>query len=180
MSLSRFLQKLRLKDGSPRPASPNRAAAGPTDPPRPAAVPAPSSSSLQERLWNQAYDGLRADEPKIVEAYEKFLSTELQDDGGSSLATNDDSQHTERGRQLEQLIQIGLRRTEKVTTVKGKIEDGLQTVNIVKGLVSSAVQAAPAAAVAWVGVCFSLEVSKYRLAGRGHQLTETGLDELVR
>ncbi|KAL6408691.1 hypothetical protein AUP68_07635 [Ilyonectria robusta] len=36
-----------------------------------------NSERLRERLWNQAYDGLKADEPEIVDAFEKLLSTEL-------------------------------------------------------------------------------------------------------
>ncbi|SPO02390.1 related to Vegetative incompatibility protein HET-E-1 [Cephalotrichum gorgonifer] len=154
-------RKIKRKDGgSPQSTSPRRAAS-PAGPLRSAAVSDSElpSLSLQERLWNQAYDALRADEPKVVEAYERFLSTELQNDGGGSLTADDDGQqHTKRPQQMEQLIQIGLRRTEKVAAAKKKIGDGLQTVNIVKGMAISAVQAAPAAAVAWVAVCFSLEV----------------------
>jgi hypothetical protein len=36
-----------------------------------------SSSSLQKRLWNEAYDGLKKTESAIVDAYEKILSQEL-------------------------------------------------------------------------------------------------------
>ncbi|KAM6514118.1 hypothetical protein FALCPG4_015280 [Fusarium falciforme] len=46
----------------------------------------PSLPSLQERLWNEAYDGLKASEPKLVGAYEKILSAKLHGDDPSSVA----------------------------------------------------------------------------------------------
>ncbi|KAG5819041.1 hypothetical protein H9Q74_009702 [Fusarium xylarioides] len=58
-----------------------------------------------------------------------------------------------------QLGQAGLDRTRKQASIKRGIDEGLQTVQVVRGIVDKAVQAAPAAAVAWVGVCFGIEVS---------------------
>ncbi|KAH6694059.1 NACHT domain-containing protein, partial [Plectosphaerella plurivora] len=169
--MGRFTQSLaRRFKGSSRPESPVQAASPAPPPPTatlkpsaesPAETSSPKSSApeisapnLQGRLWNQAYDGVKADEPKIVEAYERLLS-ELQNDADSALASD---KHAERERQMEQLVEIGLQRTEKAAALAEKVGDGLQTVMTVKGLVSSAVQVAPAAAVAWVGVCFALEV----------------------
>jgi hypothetical protein len=60
---------------------------------------------------------------------------------------------------MERLIHVGLQRMEKDVAAKQKVGDVLQTVKIVKGMVGTAVQAAPEAAVAWVGVSFALEVS---------------------
>src|SRR5690606_17234397 len=36
-------------------------------------------SILEERLWNQAYDSLKNDDPKLVDNYEKILSRCLKD-----------------------------------------------------------------------------------------------------
>lgn len=60
---------------------------------------------------------------------------------------------------MERLVRAGLERTEKEATVKQGIEQGMQAVNSVKGIVDKAVQASPEAALAWVGICFALEVS---------------------
>lgn len=99
---------------------------------------------------------MKTDQRGTVEAYERLLF-ELQNDGDRSLTSNGTGK--DKGRQMEELVEIGLRRTEKAAALAKKVGDGLQTVMTVKGLVSNAVQAAPAAAIAWVGVCFALEVS---------------------
>lgn len=59
---------------------------------------------------------------------------------------------------MQQLVQEGLDRTRKEASIKQGIDEGLQAVQAVRGIVDKAVQAAPEAAVAWVGVCLGLEV----------------------
>ncbi|RSL86770.1 hypothetical protein CDV31_016354 [Fusarium ambrosium] len=59
---------------------------------------------------------------------------------------------------MQQLVQAGLDRTQKQASIKRGIDEGLQVVKEVKGMVNKAVQAAPEAAVAWVGVCLGLEI----------------------
>jgi hypothetical protein len=60
--------------------------------------------------------------------------------------------------QMHQLVQSGLRRTEKDAEVKQGMEEGIKAVMAVKQIVDRAIQASPEAAIAWVGVCFGLEV----------------------
>jgi N-terminal domain of NWD NACHT-NTPase len=131
--------------------------------------PATSPPSLPERLWNRAYDQAKAGNSNAVDAYEKILSARLseQDADASDALDSADlaSQQNEivqnadeRRVQMHQLVQYGLRRTEKEAEVKQGMEDGIQTVMIVKEVVNKAIQASPEAAVAWVGVCFALEV----------------------
>jgi hypothetical protein len=43
-------------------------------------------------------------------------------------------------------------------SIKRGIDEGLQAVQAIRAIVDKAVQAAPEAAVAWVGVCLGLEV----------------------
>lgn len=116
---------------------------------------------LRERLWNQAYDGLKADEPGIVDAFEKLLSTELQNNDRDTPPSANiiGSTPDERRPQMESLVQVGLERTAKEVAIKQKVNVGIQTVSMVKGAMDKAVQVAPQAAIAWVGVCFVLEVS---------------------
>ncbi|KAH7146737.1 hypothetical protein B0J13DRAFT_473574, partial [Dactylonectria estremocensis] len=153
---------------SPTPSQPaseptSKPSPRPTPSPTPSAGPETSSLSLQERLWNQAYDELKANEFKIVEAYEKILSAELHRGNLTSAAF--ESRGIEIGQtrearwgQMKQLVQAGLERTQKEAAVKRGIDDGLQAVHAVKGAIDKAVQAAPEAAIAWVGVCFGLEI----------------------
>ncbi|CAM1503379.1 Fc.00g081550.m01.CDS01 [Cosmosporella sp. VM-42] len=119
--------------------------------------------SLQERLWNQAYDELKASEPRVVETYEKILSGELCRIDSSSVVpepTENEIGRTReiRCRQMQLLVQAGLDRTQKEASIKRGIDEGLQAVQAVRGVVDKAVHAAPEAAVAWVGVCLGLEI----------------------
>lgn len=131
--------------------------------------PATPPSILPERLWNQAYDLVKASDPSTVDAYESILSARLseQDAGASDpphpadLASqqNKIAQDADKRRmQMQRLVQHGLRRTEKDAKVKQDMEDGTQAVMAVKEIVDKAIQASPEAAIAWVGVCFALEV----------------------
>lgn len=119
--------------------------------------------SIQERLWNQAYDELKESEAKLVKAYERILSAEL-DRNDSSFVVSESTEYEigktreERCRQMQQLVQGGLDRTQKQASIKRRIDEGLQAVQSVRGIVDKAVQASPEAAVAWVGVCLGLEV----------------------
>ncbi|KAM9874789.1 nwd1 protein [Verticillium dahliae] len=168
---TRLLQKIKSKISSSRPTSPHPPPA-PATSPRPSALSETSVTSLQERLWNQAYDGLKTDEPGIVEAYEKVLSAELRDgESTGNTAAENQIEAVSRGRshQMERLVQAGLQRTEKDAAVKQKIHDGIQVASPVKALIGKAVQAAPEAAIAWVGVCFALEILS-------NPLTEPGIN----
>lgn len=158
-SLQKFVSKIRSR--TPQPTPPRTPAlTSPT--PQLSSGPETPPHSLQAQLWNQAYDELKASEPDIVEAYEKILSCELDRD--SSTPTNSASRKNvieptrERWRQMEQIVQAGLKKTEKEAAVMQRIDDGLQVAYSVKGIADKAVQAAPEAALAWVGVCFALEV----------------------
>ncbi|KAM6506996.1 hypothetical protein FALCPG4_018389 [Fusarium falciforme] len=151
--------------------TPSRPVSQPTTQPTSQSTPSPPTStdsdtslpSLQERLWNEAYDGLKASEPKLVGAYEKILSAKLHGNDPSSVAsepTNNEiaSARGTRCRQMQQLVQAGLDRTQKQASIKRGIDEGLQAVQEVRRIVDKAVHAAPEAAVAWVGVCLGLEI----------------------
>jgi len=120
---------------------------------------------LQVRLWNQAYDGVKATDPELVEAYERILSTKLRGKGAetctdASTVSNDIARTREpRAVQMQHLVRIGLEKTQREAAVKQKIGDGMAVIAVVKGVIDKAVQASPEAAIAWVGVSFALEVS---------------------
>ncbi|KAI3571568.1 NACHT domain-containing protein [Fusarium oxysporum f. sp. albedinis] len=154
---------------SPTPSQPaSKPAARPTSQPTPSPPTSTDSETspllnLQERLWNQAYDELKASEPKLVEAYEKILSVGLHRKDPSSVTCESTENEIEgaretRCRQMQQLVRDGLDRTQKAASIKRGIDDGLQAMEAVKGIVDKAIQAAPEAAIAWVGVCLGLEI----------------------
>ncbi|RKK57406.1 Vegetative incompatibility protein HET-E-1 [Fusarium oxysporum] len=154
---------------SPTPSQPaSEPAARPTSQPTPSPPTATDSKTspllnLQERLWNQAYDELKASEPKLVEAYEKILSVGLHRKDPSSVTCESTENEIEgaretRCRQMQQLVRDGLDRTQKAASIKRGIDEGLQAVQAVRGIVDKAIQTAPEAAVAWVGVCLGLEI----------------------
>ncbi|CAH0048128.1 unnamed protein product [Clonostachys solani] len=122
-----------------------------------------SLPTLQERLWNKAYDELASSEPKLVEGYEKILSAELDRSSSAPVTTQPMENRIGRSRearshQMQQLVQEGLKRTEKVASLKRGIGEGSQAVESVKEVVAKAVHAAPGAAIAWAGVCLGLEI----------------------
>ncbi|RYP42429.1 hypothetical protein DL768_010338 [Monosporascus sp. mg162] len=143
----------------PLPASPTPT----TSTPQPAS-PDSTTSELQGRLWNEAYDDLKKKEPKLVDAYERLLSRELSEKDSSS--TGETSQKNEieqtdsktRRSQMVRLVQAGLEKTEKEAAVKHDIQEKMHAVSSVKELIDTAVKSVPEAAIAWTGACFALQM----------------------
>nr|XP_036586261.1 uncharacterized protein CTRU02_03646 [Colletotrichum truncatum]KAF6796668.1 hypothetical protein CTRU02_03646 [Colletotrichum truncatum] len=167
---SRWFKKIKSKvrhpdSASPRVSPPSVPIAQPSAVPQTSAAPQTSTSttSLKERLWNQAYDELKLSESDVVEAYEKLLSDELLGDNPPPTATAADGHSNkppseERWRLMERLVQAGLQKIEKEAATKQKISEGIRIISPLKDVIGKAMQAAPQAAVAWVGVSFALEL----------------------
>ncbi|KAI1457056.1 WD40 repeat-like protein [Annulohypoxylon moriforme] len=116
---------------------------------------------LQERLWNKAYDDLRSEQPKLVDAYEKLLSSKLRSMDSSSTDEANEINQTDWGKrqfQMNTLVKAGLEKNQKAATVEKRVQGVLQIVDTVRRLIDGAVQSVPQAAIAWTGVCFALEV----------------------
>jgi hypothetical protein len=118
-----------------------------------------------ELLWDEAYDSLGDDQPALVKAYEKILSRELN---GMSIAsqTSDDQPNVieqknkeMRRSQMSQLVQKGLKKTEKEAKVKQGIGNAMQVALGANDIITFAVQSCPQAALAWTGVTLALQVS---------------------
>ena len=60
---------------------------------------------------------------------------------------------------MERLVQARLKKTEKEDEVKHTAGELMQGVLSVKAAVSLGLQAVPQAALAWAGICFTLEVN---------------------
>ena len=140
-----------VSDVLPPPASPAPAASGAATSDT---VPS-TSSDPPERLWNRAYDELKAKEDKWVDAYERILSHELK--GYDSSSTNLELQKneieqkspTKRRQQMSQLVEAGLRKTAGEDKVKQVIGEAMQGVLNVKDMIGWALQPVPQAALAW-------------------------------
>lgn len=128
-----------------------------------AADPRPDTASPSGpgRLWAQAYEAVKEDKPRLVEAYEELLHRVL---GGSGPADP---------KQMHQLVLEGLEKTKKEAAAKEKFEDGMRVIASVSGLVGTAVKHAPESAAAWGGVCLLLQVSSSFREGR-RPLTSAG------
>lgn len=163
-STSSSKQPLTTISSAPTPQATLPAATVGSPQPSPAGSAPCMPSSLRGPLWNQAYDGLKEKEPELVDAYERILSRELSGGEWSSIDLESQKNEIEQGSpekrrsQMMRFIQAGLDKTEKEAVVKQGIEDGMQAVHSVKGIIDKAVKVAPEAALAWVGVCFALEV----------------------
>ncbi|PWI64590.1 hypothetical protein PCL_09520 [Purpureocillium lilacinum] len=126
-------------------------------------------TSLPGRLWTNAYDAIKRNEPALVEAYETVLQFEL---GAELSRTNTgegnghiDTQHTRA--EMVQIVDAGLKRTLRESAVKRKLEEGMRLVSSVKDLVGSAVKYAPEVATAWAGVCLLLQILENPTAEAG-------------
>jgi hypothetical protein len=98
-----------------------------------------------------------------VKEYEKVLCAELGAQATSAgkfdpvhgLIYND---REERAAQMRELVDAGLKRSRKHMDAAQNVSEGIRAIFVFKGVVDNAVQACPQAAVAWVGICFALEV----------------------
>ncbi|KAL7803474.1 hypothetical protein V8C44DRAFT_353120 [Trichoderma aethiopicum] len=119
--------------------------------------------SIGQRLWDEAYDSIKHDDPKLVEGYEMILSRYLNgeisiSDSGAPrpniIASNPDT----RREQMNELIRTGLEKTAREAKVKDGLSTALGIVLSLKEVVSAAITAVPQASIAWSGVCIALGV----------------------
>lgn len=126
---------------------------------------AEASITPPERIWNEAYDGLKAEEPKLVQAYEKILSLKLTGDPTVSMDQVSEKNVIQeenvsiRRAQMYQLIDNGVNKTMQEANIKGNIGIAMQVVNATKKLIGDTIKDIPQAALPWAIVCVSLEVS---------------------
>ncbi|CZR68290.1 uncharacterized protein PAC_18189 [Phialocephala subalpina] len=128
----------------------------------PPSEPQSSSSSYPQDLWNQAYDRLRADEPTLIQKYEKILSQSLQASRLSSTPSHLDvniirTDQEIRRSQMSQIIKAGLEETGKAAKWNTASRGAMKSIVAAKEMISSAVQASPQASIAWAGVSMSLD-----------------------
>ncbi|KAK5996815.1 Vegetative incompatibility protein HET-E-1 [Cladobotryum mycophilum] len=118
--------------------------------------------NLPEQLWDEAYDGLKTEEPKLMQLYETILSNKLhtynfdpaQEPNENNIAPTGDK----RREQLLGLIEAGRGLIERERNVKDGIEQAMGVVVSMKEIISSTVQTLPQAALPWSLVCLGIEI----------------------
>ncbi|GAB1319274.1 Vegetative incompatibility protein HET-E-1 [Madurella fahalii] len=114
-----------------------------------------------EQFWDQAYDELKKEDRKLVEAYEKILSRDLgatpdhADDNPNTIAQNDPDS---RRRQMEQVVKAGLDRISREAELKQRLDTVTDVVLQAKTTIGFAVQALPQASLPWAATCVALEM----------------------
>ncbi|KAK2024517.1 hypothetical protein LX32DRAFT_500459, partial [Colletotrichum zoysiae] len=123
-------------------------------------------------LWNRAYEGLRDEDPQLVDRYEKLLSTELgehgKDDSLDYIRNQIDPNPNERQSQLKAITDRGLQRAdEKQITytlfghdfvLQDQVAQAGRLIQTMKALIGEAVKVSPEASLAWAGVFVLLPV----------------------
>ena len=130
--------------------------------------PGSANKQLQQRLWNDAYEQLKADDAKLVESYELILSEHMLSPTGNEGAADEFARQNEisndpekRQQQMEMLKEAGLERTRKGASVKAKINSALQTVAPIRDILEKSLKASQEAAAVWSGVSLIFEVKSY-------------------
>ncbi|KAL2885250.1 Vegetative incompatibility protein HET-E-1 [Ceratocystis lukuohia] len=121
--------------------------------------------TLQEKIWEDAYQRLKSEEPELVKAFESIILSEPQLDETSTEPTDRiegkvTAELKVTSRQMRKVAEKGIERTKKEASLKQGIDRGLQAVQAIMGIMDKALRAAPEAAVIWATVCLGIEVLK--------------------
>ena len=112
------------------------------------------------RLWTEAYDAIRNDDPRLVAAYEKIFLKELGNESDAKIGGENDQ--TDAGlthNRFIQLVKVHLDNTYQKNLVNHKVQASVRIASSVREIVNTALKEAPEAATAWGGVCLLLKVS---------------------
>jgi hypothetical protein len=121
-----------------------------------------------QKLWDEAYDALSNQDPGLLKAYERVLNRELnqnldeeqknpRESPQANLVQNDDLEM--RRSQMKQLVQGGLKKTEKEARLKQNVGGVIDIAKDAITLISVALQACPQAALPLAGVTLAIQVS---------------------
>ncbi|OPB40895.1 hypothetical protein A0O28_0009760 [Trichoderma guizhouense] len=118
-----------------------------------------SAQLVPETIWDLAYDALKTEDAALVQAYERILSSKLQNTTVTADVNVINQRDKEKRRhQMHQLVKGGLDKISQETKVKSFVGSVLQTVNLAQNIVTEVVKDVPQAAIPWAAVCLSLEL----------------------
>ncbi|KAL7813976.1 WD40 repeat-like protein [Trichoderma aethiopicum] len=121
----------------------------------------PGAAVSPQRLWDEAYDKLKSEQPELMEGYETILSnmlSSLQHDPENSSQVTIESNSDSRRAQLLDVIKSSQKKIEREGKVKENIGQVLSVISSLNSTIQAAIQAAPQAALPWSIVSMSLEV----------------------
>ncbi|KAL7935407.1 hypothetical protein V8C35DRAFT_272036 [Trichoderma chlorosporum] len=131
--------------------------------PQNSVTPKKKEATSPQELWDEAYDGLKAEQPKLIQIYEVILSNKLKDPNFDNLEEGAETNAVEatgdkRRAQMLLLIQSGQKRIKKESEIKESVGQFIEIVNSMKSIISTAIEAAPQAALPWSIVTMTLEI----------------------
>jgi hypothetical protein len=119
---------------------------------------------LRSQLWTDAYDSLKKEEPRLVDAYERILSLHLSEHTGvtANIGSQDNDMEKmepeERQQILKEIIKTTLKISESGASTEKCLHNSKDNLEFVKQMISSITEAAEEVAFAWMGVCLALKV----------------------
>jgi hypothetical protein len=126
--------------------------------------------SISQRLWNDAYDSLENDNEtaELVKAYTKTLTMVLKAEKASDTSASRASDVStelkdpiQRQMHMKKLVKDGQAKVFTASNITKAVGDVAKFILSAKGLVDSAIQNIPQAALPWAGVCVGLQVSAH-------------------
>ncbi|KAL2886031.1 Vegetative incompatibility protein HET-E-1 [Ceratocystis lukuohia] len=135
----------------------------PPSPPKPEPV---ALSTLQEKIWGNAYKGSKSKEPELVEAFEKIIlsKSHLSVKPTDRIEGEVTAELNVTSSQMREVAEQGIEKTKKQAALVQGTDHGLRAVQAVMGIMDRALRAAPEAAVIWATVCLGIEVLKNPIA----------------
>ena len=118
--------------------------------------------SLSEQLWNNAYDSLRKDEAKLIQAYEVLLTKEICGDISKNDVSKTNLIVDDIGRRKDQMldfIKSELKKTEKEAAIKLQVANVVRRVTAVKEAISTGLNPSPEATLVWTALTARVRVS---------------------
>ncbi|WPJ60798.1 hypothetical protein SMAC4_09902 [Sordaria macrospora] len=147
-----------------------------------------TTTSLSVKFWEDAYNEFKKEETELVNAYEKMLSRQLQSGSNSMMLESQPNiksqpniiaqNNLDRRRQMMQLINAGLAKTEREAKVKESCGGVVDVVLSVKKIISEAIQTVPQAALPWTGICIALEMLANPI--KATEANRKGIDYVVK
>jgi N-terminal domain of NWD NACHT-NTPase len=125
------------------------------------------SLSTSQRLWNEAYDSLKNDNDtsELVKGYVKTLVKCLRAEKARDTSSGADDVSTEledptkRQMYMKKLVEEGRAKVSTASKITKGVGDVSEFVLSAKGMIDSAIQNIPQAALPWAGVCVGLQAS---------------------
>ncbi|KAL6800148.1 hypothetical protein J3E68DRAFT_435555 [Trichoderma sp. SZMC 28012] len=121
------------------------------------------NATSPEEIWDEAYDGLKAEQPQLMHIYEIILSNKLHDPNLENLQSENETNTIatagdERRAQMLAIMQYGQNSVKREVKIKESVGEAMEIVSSMKSIISTGIQAAPQAALPWSIVSMALGI----------------------